>query len=429
VSAAVAVVLTLGWPVAASADESHDQAVGQLAAIPEVERALNGIQALERNSLKPLIELTEIEAPPFDEAARGARFAGMLEDAGLERVEVDAVGNVLGHWPGSRGPETVAVVAHLDTVFPAGTDVRVRQGEGVDAGKWFAPGIGDNARGLVLMLNLVRSMREAGIRTEQNILFVGSVGEEGIGDLRGVKHLFREDGPRIDELIAIDGSNDQRVLNQAIGSHRYRIVIRGPGGHSWGAFGLANPAHAMASAIHGFDEAARRFVASGPRTTYNIGLIGGGTSVNAVPFESWAEVDLRSESPSRLLAIDELMHESFAAAVADHNDARARGGALEVEYQSIGKRPSGVVDPQTPLIQRALAVARHFDLTPTLGSGSTDANVAIASGIPATTISRGGASGGAHSLKEWWSPDNVEVGAQKALLLLLASAGVSGFDT
>ena len=424
-----AILLFLAIPltvVHAASDEDYDQSVRELVSHTDVGRALDEIVKLEANNISRLIELTEIEAPPFTEAARGQRFAEMLQATGLEQVEIDAVGNVIGYWPGDGRAETLVVVAHLDTVFPGGTNVQVRGPETEDSGqrRWYAPGIGDNARGLVLLLTLVESMITADLHTQRNILFVASVGEEGVGDLRGMKHLFRENGPRVDELIAIDGGNDQRVLNQAIGSHRYRIAVRGPGGHSWGAFGLANPAHALATGIHRFDQMASSFVLSGPRTTYNIGRIGGGTSVNAVPFESWAEVDLRSEDPQRLAAIDALLHREFDRAISQHNDKRTRGEALTLEYQLIGKRPSGRVAEITPLIQRALAVARYLELAPLLGSGSTDANVAIARGIPATTISRGGVSGGSHSLAEWWSDEDVVIGSSKALLLILASAGI-----
>jgi acetylornithine deacetylase/succinyl-diaminopimelate desuccinylase-like protein len=410
----------------------YDLRLDRLVAHPAVSAALTAIARLETTNIDRLIELTEIAAPPFQEQARARRFAQLLDAAGVGSVEIDAEGNVLALRRGDGRAYTVAVVAHLDTVFPAGTDVRVRRadqqivqvgGEIQDA-KLYAPGIGDNARGLVLLLSLVDALTEAEVSTESNILFVGSVGEEGIGDLRGIKHLLRDGGPRIDELIAIDGGNDQRVLNQAIGSHRYRIAVKGPGGHSWGAFGMANPAHALASAIHQFDEAARAFVRQGPRSTYNIGKVGGGTSVNAVPFESWAEVDLRSENSERLLALVALLQQTFHNAVDTHNRLRDRGAALTLEFTTIGQRPSGLVDPDTPLVQRAMASARHYGLSPVLGSGSTDANVAIAQGIPATTISRGGRGGGAHSLQEWWSSENVELGSKKALLLLLASAGV-----
>ena len=405
----------------------YDAEIAALAARPDVRAAMAWAAEREAGNLPRLIELTEIPAPPFEEVARGRRFAEMLEGAGLSRVETDAVGNVLGFRPGTGSEETVALVAHLDTVFPAGTDVRVR-GPTVDEDgrrRWYAPGIGDDSRGLVLLLTLAETLAAADIRTARNLLFVASVGEEGLGDLRGVKHLFRDDGPRIDEMIAIDGGNDRRVLNRAIGSHRYRVRVTGPGGHSWGAFGLANPAHALASGIHRFEEGARSFVASPPRTTFSVGKLGGGTSVNAIPFESWAEVDMRSESSERLQGIETLLRESFAAAVAGHNERRARGDALELVFEPIGRRPSGLVPPDTPLIGRALAASRFLGLEPELGSGSTDANVPISLGIPATTISRGGVGGGAHSLGEWWSDHQVERGTLKALLLLLASAGLS----
>ena len=344
----------------------------------------------------------------------------MLRNLGLDEVSIDGVGNVLAYWRGTTGGHTVAVVAHLDTVFPAGTDVTVRR----QGSRFVAPGIGDNSRGLVLMLSMIRALRDAALRTRGDILFVASVGEEGLGDLRGVKHLFREGGPRIDEMIAVDGGNDSRILNHAIGSNRYRLNFAGPGGHSWGAFGLANPAHALSTAIHYFTEEAADLARSFPRTSYNIGRIGGGTSVNAIPFESWAEVDLRSEDPGQLQRLDAVFQRAVSRALVEHNEARTRGPMLTVEVEAIGRRPSGRIATETPLIQRAIAATRYFGIEPVLGSGSTDANVPIARGIPATTISRGGASGGAHSLAEWWSPENSAVGVQKALLLTLASVGM-----
>lgn len=426
-------LLVLTFPLTAPAVHGVEQdayltEIETLAAQPQVQQALAWAAAREADNVPRLIELTEIEAPPFGEAARGTRFAEMLAETGVASVETDDEGNVLGFWPGDGRPDTLALVAHLDTVFPAGTNVTVR-GPEVDAQgrkRWYAPGIGDDSRGLVLLLTLAETLHEVGIRTQSNILFVGSVGEEGLGDLRGVKHLFRDGGPRVDELIAIDGGNDGRVLNHAIGSHRYRVRVSGPGGHSWGAFGMANPAHALATGIHLFEIAARDYVeAPGARTTFNIGRIGGGTSVNAVPFESWAEVDLRSASPERLAGIDALLHESFTEALAGHNERRDRDKALEVTMELIGKRPSGLVAPDTPLIQRAMAASRYLGLTPQLGAGSTDANVAIARGIPATTISRGGVSRGAHSHFEWWSDHEVVRGTHKALLLMLSSAGIA----
>jgi len=418
---AVISVCALADPTADSVPNvDYSAEILALAERPEVGNAFELIAAGERASDLELVTLTEIPAPPFAEQARAQHYAQMLRDLGLQEVVIDEVGNVLAYWRGSGGDHTVAVVAHLDTVFPAATDVTVR----IEGDRFYAPGIGDNSRGLVLMLSMIRALRDAQLRTRGDILFVASVGEEGIGDLRGVKHLFREGGPDIDELIAVDGGNDSRILNHAIGSYRYRLSFSGPGGHSWGAFGLANPAHALASAIHYFTMEASDLVQTGPRTSYNIGRIGGGTSVNAIPFESWAEIDLRSEDPDQLQVIDAILQRAVSRSLVEHNDSRTRGQALTVQVKAIGRRPSGKVATQTPLIQRALAVTRYFGIEPLLGSGSTDANVPIARGIPATTISRGGISGGAHSLAEWWSPRDSELGVQKALLLTLASVGL-----
>jgi acetylornithine deacetylase/succinyl-diaminopimelate desuccinylase-like protein len=414
------VVLVLALLTGNAAFADYQAEVSAIAERADVAAAFQLIERGERTSDQELITLTEIPAPPFAEQARAQRFARMLRGLGLNEVSIDDVGNVLAYWRGVSGGHTVAVVAHLDTVFPAGTDVTVRR----QGSRLVAPGIGDNSRGLVLVLSMVRALRDAGLRTRGDILFVGSVGEEGLGDLRGVKHLFREGGPRIDEMIAVDGGNDARILNHAIGSNRYRLNFSGPGGHSWGAFGLGNPAHALSTAIHYFTLEAADLVRTFPRTTFNIGRIGGGTSVNAIPFESWAEVDLRSEEPSRLQQLDAVFQRAVSRALVEHNEARTRGPALSVEVEAIGRRPSGRVATDTPLIQRAIAATRYFGIEPVLGSGSTDANVPIALGIPATTISRGGASGGAHSLAEWWSPKDSAIGVQKALLLTLASVGL-----
>jgi acetylornithine deacetylase/succinyl-diaminopimelate desuccinylase-like protein len=312
------------------------------------------------------------------------------------------------------------MVAHLDTVFPEGTDVTVRR----EGNRLIAPGIGDDTRGLALMLTVIRAMLRAGVKTRGDALFVASVGEEGLGDLRGVKHLFREGGPRIDQFIAVDGGSTDRVLNRAIGSYRYKITFKGPGGHSWGAFGLGNPAHALSRFIHFFDEEAGELVISGPKTTYNVGRIGGGTSVNAIPFENWAEVDMRSEDPRQLDKIDAILKRAVDRALEEQNERRRRGEPLTVAVEMLGNRPSGTADPSSPLIQRALAATRHFGVEPQLDSGSTDANVPISLGIPATTIGRGGEGDGAHSLHEWWSNVDGHLGIQKALLLLVASTGV-----
>ncbi len=408
---------------AASAQEFEvlPEYAGELNAIrsdPRVAAAMDDVLAMEEENERRLIELTEIEAPPFMEEERAAHYLGMIRGLGLD-AELDGIGNVLARVAGSEGDRTVAVVAHLDTVFPKGTDVTVRR----EGDKLMAPGIADDTRGLVTMLTLMELIDRRGLGTRDDILFVGSVGEEGIGDLRGVKHLFREGGPEIHAFIAIDGTDNTRVLNHAIGSHRYRVRFLGPGGHSWGAFGLGNPAHAMARAIKLFDDRAGEYVTSGAKTTYNIGRIGGGTSINSIPFENWMEVDMRSMEPGRLQEIDAIFQTAMRDALAEQNELRRDGEELTVDIEMIGNRPSGIVPLDTPLIQRALAATRAVGEEPELSMGSTDSNVAISLGIPATTIGSGGEGFGAHSLHEWWANRDGHLGIQKAILLVLAEAG------
>ena len=264
---------------------------------------------------------------------RAAHYQGLVREAGLE-AGIDEIGNVVARRSGRTGGRTIAVVAHLDTVFPEGTDVTVRR----DGDKLMAPGIADDTRGLVTMLAIIKLMARHGLDTRDDVLFVGSVGEEGIGDLRGVKHLFRDGGPEIDAFIAIDGTSNTRVLNHAIGSHRYRVRFLGPGGHSWGAFGLGNPAHAMARAIKLFDDRAGEYVTGGAKTTYNIGRIGGGTSINSIPFENWMEVDMRSMEPGRLDEIDAIFQAAMTrrARRTERNAAGRRGadGGHRVDRRS-----------------------------------------------------------------------------------------------
>ena len=408
---------------AASAQEfrilpEYEAEMAKIVADPGVVAALEAVLALEDENERLLIELTEIPAPPFMEEERAARYAELLREAGLE-AELDAVGNVTARRGGRDGGRTVAVVAHLDTVFPEGTDVTVKR----EGDKLMAPGIADDTRGLVTLLTIVRLMDRHGLDTADDVLFVGSVGEEGIGDLRGVKHLFRDGGPEIDAFVAIDGTSNTRVLHHAIGSHRYRVRFLGPGGHSWGAFGLGNPAHAMARAIKLFDDRAGEYVTAGAKTTYNIGRIGGGTSINSIPFENWMEVDMRSMEPGRLEEIDAIFQEAMTEALAEQNTMRREGEELTVDIELIGDRPSGKVAVDAPLIQRALAATRAVGAEPELSMGSTDSNVPIARGIPATTIGSGGEGFGAHSLHEWWANRDGHLGIQKALLLVLAEAG------
>ncbi len=399
--------------------------IAALASHDAVSAALEFIVTDDERTMRDLVALTQIPAPPFGEEARGAAFADYLRAAGADSVWTDSVGNVIGLRRGTPGGRTFAISGHLDTVFPAETDVTVKtRGDTL-----YAPGIADDARGLVAVLALLRALETAGIETEMDVLFIGTVGEEGLGDLRGVKHLFRAGGPRIDAFISIDGTGDDFVTHMALGSRRYRATFRGPGGHSWGGFGIANPAHALGRAVARFDAAAASLIRNMPRTSYNVGRIGGGTSVNAIPFEVWMEVDMRSESPDALMRIDSLFHAEMHAGVAEENDGAARGDPVSVELELVGDRPSGDVAANAPIVRHAAAAARFFAMEPVLRRSSTDANVPISLGIPAITIGAGGESGPTHSPDEWYRNVNGPRGIQRALLVLLAQAGMAGQNT
>jgi tripeptide aminopeptidase len=395
------------------------QHIAALTADKRIQGSLADIVSMNSQLLSDLIELTEIPAPPFGEEKRAQRFAEMLRESGLSDVAIDEAGNVIGKRPGRAGERVVAYTAHLDTVFPAETDVSVR----VEGDTMFAPGIGDNSRGLVVMLGVLRAMQHADIETDADILFVGNVGEEGLGDLRGVKHLFREGGPQIDAMIAVDGGKTERIVYGGVGSHRYRVTFKGPGGHSWGAFGTANPHHALGRAIALFDEGAPTVTTSGDKTSYNIGRIGGGTSINSIPFESWMEVDMRSGSQAKLDEIDAVLQHAVQEALVEENAARLEGPELTVDVNRVGTRPAAPGDRGSLLVQYAAAAMRELGLEASLEISSTDANYPISIGVPAITMSRGGISKGSHSPAESWQNKDGHLGIQIGLLTLLAEAG------
>ena len=393
----------------------------ELAAHPQIMEAFALAEELDQWSLERLIELTEIPAPPFLEEARGQRFAQLLEQLGADSVWTDTEGNVIGLRRGRSGERTIGFGGHLDTVFPEGTDVTVRQvGDTL-----FAPGIGDDTRGLVVVLTALRAMEEAGVETEDDVLFVGVVGEEGLGDLRGMKHLFREPNEAPDVWIDVDGGGLSRLVTMGLGSVRYRTAFNGPGGHSWGAFGLVNPAHAMSRAVRYFQDVADTLTRSGPRTSYNVGRIGGGTSVNSIPAEAWMEVDMRSESPESLERIEQVFLDAMSRGLNEENRLRRSGPPLTLENRKVGDRPSGSLESSLPLIQRALATTAVFGVSGELARSSTDSNVPIALGVPAVTIGRGGIGGEGHSPGEWWINRDGHLAIQRALLLVVAEAGLA----
>lgn len=401
--------------------DSYKSEIKSLADHEAVKRAFNHIMTLEAETRADHIKLTEIPAPPFKEEKRAEAFKVMLKSAGVDSIWIDEVGNVLALKRGKIGARTVCLDAHLDTVFPEETDVTVKESNDT----LFAPGIGDDTRGLALLLAIVKTMDQQKIEMNDDVLYIASVGEEGLGDLRGVKHIFREDGPKIDSWISIDGGDVGRVNNMGLGSYRYRVIYKGPGGHSWGAFGLVNPHHALGDAIARFVERADDFVSTGPRTSYNVGVISGGTSVNSIPFESIMEIDMRSVEPSQLDSMETLLEISVKEALDNQNAKRKLGAELSVEIIKIGDRPSGELSSDLPLIQRALCATAQIGRRPSLTRGSTNSNIPISLNIPAVTIGRGGVGANAHALDEWWLNKEGHKSIQMALLLLVAEAGLA----
>ncbi len=399
-----------------------DATIARLLAHPRFRDAVAVMEREHDRTVADIITLTEIPAPPFAEERRAAAYLAMLRDHGLEEVEQDAIGNVMGRRRGTGNGQTVVVAAHLDTVFPAGTDVRVRR-EGT---KLFAPGVGDDTRSLAVNLAFLRAMDAAGIRTRSDILFVGDVGEEGLGDLRGVRHLFLagRHRDRIDAFFTVDSPEVDRIVTGGIGSKRYRVTFRGPGGHSFAAFGLVNPAYAMARAMLTLAELA---APDAPQTTHCASVLGGGTSVNAIPDEVWMEVDLRSQSAAELARLEAEFLAGVAAAAAAENAARStREGAVTVEATSIGDRPAGETAPDAAIIQFATAAVAAHGFTPQHAFSSTDANIPMSLGIPAIKIGSGGSGGRAHSLEEWIDVEPRESlrGMSASLAAILAVAGM-----
>ena len=421
-SALIFIAIATATPLAAQSQDDYDRQIEQLMNHPAVRSALDHIVETDDQTMEDLMTLTQIPAPPFMEDERAAAFLQMMIDLGVDSSWTDEVGNVIGLRRGSGTGEVLAIAGHLDTVFPPETDVTIR----ISGDTLFAPGIADDTRGLATVLAVLRAMNESNIRTEADILFIGNVGEEGIGDLRGVKHLFRDGGPRIDHFISVDGTSANGVTHMGLGSHRYRVTFKGPGGHSWGAFGLANPAHAMGRAIRYFQDGAGPYTANAPfRTSYNVGRIGGGTSVNSVPFESWMEIDMRSEGDETLDAVDAILQGAIQRALAEENALRTRGEPLTVDVDMIGDRPSGEVAIDHPFVEQTAAVTRALGLFPGFGRSSTDSNIPISLGIPAVTIGGGGQGFGAHSLDEWFRNEDGALGVQRVMLVVLAQVGLA----
>ena len=378
------------------------------------------LRARDPDIVRLQVELAEIPAPTGDEGERGARVARQLRAAGLSDVHVDDAGNVLGQRSGRSGAEApVVVCAHLDTVFPRDTPLAVRR----DGGRLVGPGIGDNGRGLAVMLALAQELDGRRVRTRRPVLFAATTGEEGAGDLRGAKALFAGRAADAHAAVILDGAGDVRVVHCALGARRLRITFSGPGGHSWAAFGVPNPVHAAGLATA---RLAAIPLPAAPRTTLSVTRIGGGLSVNAIPEEAWLEVDLRSTSATLLDRVATEVALAAQAAKEEEESHRARGTPpLALRITRIGERPCGEVPPGHRLVQCAYEATRLVGREPLAATASTDANVPIGLGIPAVAIGAGGRGGGAHTLAEWYDNTDGALGVARALTLITAVAGLN----
>lgn len=403
---------------------AQQESVPPAATITESEAFQRARTSLDSNYdifVEQLVTLTEIPAPPFKETVRAKAYAEHLRKLGLKDVAIDPEGNVIGVRPGTDpSADYIILSAHLDTVFPEGTSVTVRR-EGT---KLFAPGVGDDTRGLATMLAYIRALDAAQIRTRRTILFVGTVGEEGRGDLRGARYLLTEGAykDRIAGFFSLDGNNAARVTHEAVGSKRYRVTFKGPGGHSYGAFGIVNPMTAMAAAITEFYKITPP---NGPKTTYSASVVGGGTSVNAIPSEVFLDVDMRSRSKAALADLDQRFLQIVAEAVKNENKMRStENGTITFEAAVIGERPAGATPADATIVQATVGAIEAIGLEPDYYASSTDSNIAMSIGVPAVTIGYGGDAGRSHSLDEFIDVEKTQ-GVREMSVGLLALLGAA----
>lgn len=410
---AAAVGLTLAVAGDARAQGAN---VNALLADATVKAALDAARASERTTVDDQVRICEVPAPPFKESARGDLLRRTFQGLGLQNVRVDRAGNVLGDRPGQAPRPRLVLAAHLDTVFPEDTRVGVSRSGAILR----APGIGDNCRGLAVLVAVIRSLASAGVRTPGSITFVANVGEEGLGDLRGMKTLFADTlKGQVDRFVSIDGAGFY-VTHVAVGSHRYRFTFKGPGGHSFGAFGLPNPANALGRAVA---RIADLQVPSLPRTTFNVGRIGGGTSVNAIPADAWMEVDLRSSDPAALAALDAKIQAAVDAGAADENRRWPGAARITVDKALVGDRPAGSLPANAPIVETVRQAGQALlGFSIPLSEGSTDANLPLSLRIPAVAIGGGGAGDDVHAVTESFDTTDSWRGTLNAVLVTVALA-------
>jgi tripeptide aminopeptidase len=389
-------------------------------AAPKIKRAFQFFEERADEITEEHIRLCSIPAPPFGEQERAHHLCELFRRDGLSEATLDEAGNCLALRAGRALAPLLVVAAHLDTVFPASTDFQVRRVEN----RLLAPGIADDGCGLAALVALNRALAASDIVTGGSLLFVGTVGEEGEGNLRGVRHLFTAGrwAKQIDSFISLDGPGVDRITNAALGSRRYRVSFVGRGGHSWGDFGAANPVHALGRAIARLVS----YPAPGdPRTTFNVGKIEGGGSVNVIPRRATMDVDLRSACADELRRLDAFFRRVAREAVDDENGNRRKGEqSLEAEVQLIGDRPSGETRPDSRIVEIAFEATRLLGVTPRLDQSSTDSNIPISLGIPAITLGAGGTSGNSHTVAEWYDPRGRDVGLKRLLLVVLGMVGI-----
>ena len=405
--------------------EELQREVSRLAASPEVRSAFNWFRAQEPQFAQWQMEMARIPAPPFGESARAAWLSERFREVGLDDVRIDDVGNVFGAHPGF-GRRFVSLSAHIDTVFPANTPLNIRQ----QGTRIYGPGVSDNGAGVTAMLAIAALLRAVRIRHALPFVFIGNVGEEGEGDLRGMRHIFAT--PRWKDSIAyslvLDGAGADTIVAEALGSRRFEVIVRGPGGHSWSDFGAPNPIVILAKAIETFSATV---VPSTPKTTFNIGVIRGGTSVNSIPESASMKVDIRSTSMAEMERLEQSLRLALNRAVEEEtmsaemrSSAQKRPPGVSCEIVVIGNRPAGELQPGARILQVVRVVDTQLGNAAQVQRASTDANVPLSMGREAVAIGGGGSGGGAHTLQEWFDSGGRELGLKRILLTMLALAGV-----
>jgi tripeptide aminopeptidase len=407
---------------ALSQSGNKTQEIARLAEMRSVHDAFKWFQSHEADLRRLQITMVKIPAPPFGEGTRAQWLRDRFKEFGLQDVEIDKAGNVVGL---SRGTDPkaplVALTAHIDTVFPADTPITTR----IEGNKMYGPGISDNAAGVMALLAIAAALKSTpALKHTSGILFVGNVGEEGEGDLRGMRYLFQESKwkDRIGSAIVLDGAGVDSVVTQALGSKRFEVVVRGPGGHSWTDFGTPNPIVVLSRAVAKFSEIQ---VPSEPRTSFNVGVIQGGTSVNSIPESASMRVDIRSASAAEIDVVEKALRDAVTSAVREVQDAKSKKGIVSYEIKLIGERPAAELKPDARIASVIRAVDAHLDLRSQTRRASTDANIPLSMGREAISIGAGGTGGGAHTVQEWFDASGRDLGLKRIMLAVLALAGVN----